>query len=249
LEKLSLAQFEITPTVTVIQPHSKFSFQIEFKPSSVGEYEEVLEVDISDRLPQDRREVILMRLTGECCLPALNNTQWDRIFTSTQRASSLSATETRPIFGETERLLTFGGVMPGEQRSVQFQVENVARIGCQVAIHLTRSNNHRSGGDANSGLKTGTWRVQPEQLVLGPTQSQPVTITFSPHDHGSFHATFEAVIEGQIADPKRKMLTFELSGEGGVASESGSNGHSNGPTGSQAGASRSPPRGRKKPTK
>ena len=210
-DTLNVGPFLVYPASGVVQADTKQQIIVEFHAETPDNFEEFIEIDVSDRVPEEANEPIEYRLLGETCVPGINTADFMSIFEEHTVVKRMDQFMTmNNVFSEDDRCFTFGPLLVGTTSQARFKLHNPFKIGCEVTIAV-KSRQKSVKLDANETL---AFDCEPKKITLLPHEYQSVAVSFHPQALLSYSAVFEAGVESSSGDFKGKVLTFEIRGEG-----------------------------------
>ncbi|TRY66381.1 hypothetical protein DNTS_003349 [Danionella cerebrum] len=214
---LTCGVFSLSPCIGVLLPGAHHVVNVDCKADNVGNYEEYLTIDISDRDPSDNPDGVPYKLLADVCLPGIASTDFASIFEEhriCQYSSMLQCEQFRDspcVYVQEENKFIFNSVLVGQSAKARFRLTNPGKVLCELTLAIKTTKTTTQNVEA--------FEVTPTKLSISNHSHTFVTVTFSPLAMHSYHAVFEAVLKGsgsQSAAHKPRALVFDLIGEGNL---------------------------------
>lgn len=233
VDNLTVGPFVVFPANGVVQIGGKQQLVVEFQAETADSFEELIEVDISDRSSDLKGGAIEYRLLGETCVPGIQNQDFMSIFEEHTVVKKLDQfINTNNVFAEDDRCFSFGPLLVATSSQARLKLRNPFKVPCEVTLSLkmrARLQSAASGGGGTGGsVVSGDTRVvskqdgndilafeiEPKFLKLAPHESQFVVVSFHPQALVHYSAHLEAAVENTASEHEFKTLGVELRGEG-----------------------------------
>ncbi|KAM9376113.1 hydrocephalus-inducing protein-like [Pholidichthys leucotaenia] len=211
--------FSVSPCTAVLQPGSRQLVTVECVALQLGNCDQTLLIDISDRNPSDHPEGIPYRLLAEVCEPgimldAASIFEEHLLCHNSSQLCSEQFCNAESIYVMDEKRFIFNTTLVGRSIQARFKFTNTSKVPCVLSLAIR---NRRTKTSRNVEV----FHLSPSTLTI-PNQSHAFTVvTFTPQTKQLYSAVFEATVEGLTRltpAVKSKVLDFDLVGEGTLPS-------------------------------
>nr|XP_046249402.1 hydrocephalus-inducing protein homolog [Scatophagus argus] len=216
---LTMGVFSVSPCSGSLQPGSQQVVTVNCHAEQLGNWNQGLLIDISDRDPSDQPDGIPYRLLAEVCKPGIvldvaSIFEEHHLCHNSSQLSSEQFCNADGIYVREENKFIFNKVLIGQTAQARLKLANNRKVPCVLSLAIK-----------NAGFKTSrnveAFDLSATTLSI-PSQSHSfATVTFTPQTMQFYSAVFEATVEGtnrMTPTFKSKVLEFELMGEGNLPS-------------------------------
>ncbi|XP_053127193.1 hydrocephalus-inducing protein homolog isoform X2 [Hemicordylus capensis] len=215
--RFSLGMFSVYPGFGSIAPGGHQTITVDCFADPVGKCEEYLNIEITDRDPEDNPSGITYTLFAEACLPGFVTDDVGTIFEEHRICSSSSLSQVlrtvgcKTVFVTDENKFIFNNVLVGHQLAARFKICNLGRIPCDVFFAVKPIS-------TKSTLRLADiFEIHPVRMCISSRSHAFVTLTFSPQTMQNYQCLFEASIDAPPSvAAKSRSLSFEVSGDGNL---------------------------------
>ncbi|XP_027128846.1 hydrocephalus-inducing protein homolog isoform X3 [Larimichthys crocea] len=218
---LTMGVFSVSPCTGSLQPGSQQVVTVNCAGEQLGNWSQILLIDISDRDPSVQPEGIPYRLLAEVCRPGIT-LDMASIFeehhqcNNSSQLSSEQFCNAEGIYVQEENKFVFNKVLVGQTARARFKLTNNSKVPCVLSLAIRYASVRAPRNIDVFDLSVTTLSI--------PSQSHSfAVITFTPQTMQLYSAVFEATIEGTSRSRttptfKSKELEFNLTGEGNLPS-------------------------------
>ncbi|XP_075998117.1 hydrocephalus-inducing protein homolog [Genypterus blacodes] len=219
--RLTTGVFSVSPGTGTIPPGSQQVVTVDCGAEQLGNWNEGLVIDISDRDNSDQPEGILYRLMAEVCVPGIGLDpptifEEHHLCHNSCQLSSKQFCNAKGIYILNENTFFFNKVLVGQTAQARFKLINNSKVPCLLSLAIRYVASKVSRNMEVFDLSAPTLCI--------PSQSHTFTVvSFTPQTMQHYHAVFEASIQGATRSRmtptlKNKVLEFDLLGEGTLPS-------------------------------
>ncbi|XP_034444093.1 hydrocephalus-inducing protein homolog [Hippoglossus hippoglossus] len=217
--RLTLGVFSVSPCVGILQPESHQVVSVDCAADQLGNWNQGLLIDVSDRDPSDQPEGIPYRLLAKVCKPdiALDMAsifEEHHLCPNSRQLSSEQFNEAKGIYVLDENKFIFNKVLVRGTVQARFKLTNSSKVPCVLSLSIKY-------GGGKSSRQVEAFDLPATTLNI-PSQSHAfAVVTFTPQSMQLYSAAFEATVEGTSRTTptfKTKVLEFDLVGEGNLPS-------------------------------
>ncbi|KAI3370851.1 hypothetical protein L3Q82_007368 [Scortum barcoo] len=212
--RLSMGVFSVSPCTGSLQPGSQQVVTVDCAAEQLGNWNQGLLIDISDRDPTDHPNGIPYRLLAEVCEPgiALDTASIFEEHHLCHNSSQLSSEQffnAEGIYIREENKFFFNKILVGKTAQARFKLTNSSKVPCVLSLAIKYVASKASRTVEVFDLAATTLSI--------PSQSHSfAVVTFTPQTMQLYSAVFEAAMEGtsrMTPTFKSKVLEFSLMGE------------------------------------
>eukprot|EP00063_Salmo_salar_P029727 XP_014004562.1 PREDICTED: hydrocephalus-inducing protein homolog isoform X1 [Salmo salar] len=221
LARFTMGVFSLVPGFGILAPGAHQVVTVDCVAEQVGRWQECLALDITDRDPSDNPGGIPYRLVAEVCMSGIAYKDIASIFEEhriCKTSTMLYCEQFRDSMGiyiQDENKFVFNNVLVGRPAKARFRLTNNGKVPCELSLAvkpvLTKI----------SVRSTEVFELTPGRLSIPSHSHAFAIITFAPQTMQTYHAVFEATLEGATSlQPmaKSKVLVFDLMGDGNLPS-------------------------------
>nr|XP_019962004.1 PREDICTED: hydrocephalus-inducing protein homolog [Paralichthys olivaceus] len=217
--RLTLGVFSVSPCTGTLQPRSQQVLTVDCAADQLGNWNQGLLIDISDRDPTDQPEGIPYRLLAEVCKPDIaldiaSIFEEHHLCHDSSQLSSEQFNDAEGIYVLDENKFLFNNVQVRRTAQARFKLTNSSKVPCVLSLSIKY-------GGAKSSRNVEVFDLSATTLNI-PSQSHSfAVVTFTPQSMQLYSAVFEATVEGTSRTTptfKTKVLEFDLVGEGNLPS-------------------------------
>eukprot|EP00501_MAST-03F_sp_TOSAG23-6_P000263 GSMAST32.ASY1.ANO1.269.1 assembled CDS len=205
---LKCGQFTIEPACGTIMPNGIVLFEASFTAEGSQVFNEEFLIDTSNRDPSVGIEALRYNMSGESCVPALENKNFESIFEEQEVMRSIGPNDTlRRAFAEEDNTFTFGAIVPQmnpEGAKERFKITNPSKVRAIIRFSTT------STDDKEDNI----FSVQPEMEEIPPHEHRYITVYFKPKKIQHYSATFKALVDDSEYNAENGLLEVQLTGQG-----------------------------------
>ncbi|KAM9351908.1 hydrocephalus-inducing protein homolog [Symphorus nematophorus] len=216
---LTMGVFSVSPCRGSLQPGSQQVVTVNCVAEQVGNWNQGLLIDFSDRDPADQPDGIPYRLLAEVCKPGIvldmaTIFEEHHLCRSSSQLSSEQFCNAEGIYVREENKFIFNKVQVGRTAQARFKLTNSSKVPCVLSLAIKYVG-------AKTTRNVEVFDLSATTLSI-PSQSHSfAVITFTPQMMQLYSAVFEATMEGtsrMTPTFKSKVLEFNLMGEGALPS-------------------------------
>ncbi|XP_034542457.1 hydrocephalus-inducing protein homolog isoform X2 [Notolabrus celidotus] len=217
--RLTMGVFSVSPCTAILQPGSQQVVTVDCPADQLGNWNQFLYVDISDRDHSDQPEGIQYRLMAEVCMPGIaldpaSIFEEHHLCTNSSQLSAEQFCNAEGIYVRDENKFVFNKVLVGRTAQARFKLANNGKVPCVLSLAIRYVGAKTPRTMKVFDLFTSTLSI--------PSQSHSfAVITFKPQTMQLYSAVFEVTLEGtsrMTPTFKSKVLEFDLMGEGNLPS-------------------------------
>ncbi|XP_037622519.1 hydrocephalus-inducing protein homolog isoform X2 [Sebastes umbrosus] len=217
--RLNMGMFSVSPCAGSLQPGSQQVVTVDCLAEQLGNCNQGLLIDISDRDPSDQPDGIQYRLLAEVCKPGIE-LDTDSIFEEhhvCQNSSQLSSEQfcnAEGIYVRDEKRFIFNKVLVGRTAQARFKLINNSKVPCVLSLAI------RCFG-AKTCRTAEIFDLPATTLIIPSLSHSFAVVTFAPQTMQLYSAVFDASLEvASRMTPtfKSKVLELDLMGEGNLPS-------------------------------
>ncbi|XP_022605572.1 hydrocephalus-inducing protein homolog [Seriola dumerili] len=221
--RLTIGVFSVSPCTGSLQPGSQQVVTVDCVAEQLGNWNQGLLIDISDRDPSDQPDGIPYRLLSEVCKPGGCLLDMASIFEehhlchNSRQLSSEQFCNAEGIYVLDENKFIFNKVLVRQTAQARFKLTNNSKVPCVLSLAI------KYGGTKvrHSSRNMEVFDLPATTLSI-PSQSHSFAVViFTPQTMQQYTAVFEATLEGtsrMTPTFKTKVLEFDLMGEGNLPS-------------------------------
>ncbi|TDH09205.1 hypothetical protein EPR50_G00084380 [Perca flavescens] len=220
--RLTMGLFSVSPCTGCLQPGSQQVVTVDCVAEQLGNWNQGLLIDISDRDPSDQPDGIPYRLLAEVCKPGIvldmaSVFEEHHLCHNSSQLSSEQFCNAEGIYVRDENKFIFNKVLVRRTAQARFKLSNNSKVPCvlSLAIKSFATKMSRSAGS------TGVFDLAATTLSI-PSQSHMfAVVTFTPQTMQQYSAIFEVTMDvtsRMTPTCKSKVLEFDLVGEGTLPS-------------------------------
>ncbi|KAM8849594.1 hydrocephalus-inducing protein homolog isoform 2-T2 [Spinachia spinachia] len=217
--RLTMGVFSVSPCSGSLQPGSQQVVTVDCVAEQLGDWNQCLLIDVSERDPSDWPDGIPYRLMAEVCKPSIA-LDMPTIFEEhhlCHNGSQLSSEQfcnAERIYIQDENTFMFNTVLVGKTAQARFKITNNSKVPCVLSLSIKYVGSKTSRSADVFNLSAATLSI--------PSQSHLfAVVTFTPQTMLCYNAVFEATMEAtsrMTPTFKSKVLEFNLKGEGSLPS-------------------------------
>ncbi|XP_073328914.1 hydrocephalus-inducing protein homolog [Pagrus major] len=218
---LTMGVFSVSPCTGSLQPGSQQVVTVNCAAEQLGNWNQGLLIDISDRDPSDQPDGIPYRLLAEVCKPGIvldmaSIFEEHHLCYNSSQLSSEQFCNAEGIYVQEENKFVFNKVLVGRTAQARFKLTNNSKVPCVLSLVIKHVG-------AKAPRNVEVFKLSASTLSI-PSQSHSfAVVTFTPQTMQLYTAVFEATITmegGSRMTPtfKNKVLEFDLTGEGNLPS-------------------------------
>ncbi|XP_026221932.1 hydrocephalus-inducing protein homolog [Anabas testudineus] len=217
--RLTTGVFSVYPCTGSLQPGSHQVVTVDCAAEQLGNWNQSLLIDISDRDPSDKPGGIPYRLLAEICKPGIaldmaSIFEEHHLCHNSGQLSSEQFCSAEGIYLLDEKRFIFNKVLVGRAAQARFKLTNNSKVPCELSLAIKYVGTKTSRNIEVFDLSASTLSI--------PSQSYSyAVVTFTPQTMQLYSAVFEATLEGTTRMTptfKTKVLEFDLMGEGNLPS-------------------------------
>ncbi|XP_071313817.1 hydrocephalus-inducing protein homolog isoform X2 [Trachinotus anak] len=218
--RLTMGVFSVSPCTGSLQPGCQQVVTVDCVAEQLGNWNQGLIIDISDRDPSDQPEGIPYRLLSEVCKPGIvldtaSIFEEHHMCHNSRQLSSEQFCNAEGIYVLDENKFIFSKVLVKQTAQARFKLTNNSKVPCVLSLAIKY-------GGAKSSRNMEVFDL-PDATLSIPSQSHSfAVVTFTPQTMQQYNAVFEATLEGSSSRMtptfKTKMLEFDIMGEGNLPS-------------------------------
>ncbi|XP_066494024.1 hydrocephalus-inducing protein-like [Tiliqua scincoides] len=215
--RFSLGMFSIYPGYGFIAPGGHQTITVDCYADPVGKCEEYLNIEITDRDPEDNPGGIPYTLFAEACTPGFviddpaTIFEEHRICNSSNLSQVLNNAGCQGVFVTDENRFIFNNILVGHQSAARFKICNIGRIPCDVILCI------KPVSTKTSIRISDIFEIHPIKMCVASRSSAFATVTFSPQVMQNYQCLFEASVDAMPSvAAKSRNLTFEITGDGNL---------------------------------
>ncbi|XP_045894223.1 hydrocephalus-inducing protein homolog [Micropterus dolomieu] len=217
--RLTMGVFSVSPCTGSLQPGSQQVVTVDCVAEQLGNWNQGLLIDISDRDPSDQPDGIPYRLLAEVCKPGIaldmaSIFEEHHLCYNSGQLSSEQFCHAESIYVQDENKFIFNKVLVGRSAKARFKLTNNTKVPCVLSLAIKYVASKTSRNVEAFDLSATTLSI--------PSQSHSfAVVTFTPQMMQLYSAVFEATMEGtsrMTPTFKSKVLEFDLTGEGTLPS-------------------------------
>ncbi|KAG7229797.1 hypothetical protein INR49_012446 [Caranx melampygus] len=219
--RLTMGVFSLSPCSGSLLPGCQQVVTVNCVAEQLGNWNQGLLIDISDRDPSDQPEGIPYRLLSEVCKPGVV-LDMSSIFEehhqchNSAQLSSEQFCNAEGIYVLDENKFIFNKVLVMQTAQARFKLTNNSKVPCVLSMAIKYV-----GGKSSRNMEV--FDLAATTLTI-PSQSYSfAVVTFAPQAMQQYNAVFEATLEGasrMTPTCQSKVLEFDLMGEGNMPSVS-----------------------------
>uniref|UniRef100_A0A3B4VD89 HYDIN axonemal central pair apparatus protein n=1 Tax=Seriola dumerili TaxID=41447 RepID=A0A3B4VD89_SERDU len=208
--RLTIGVFSVSPCTGSLQPGSQQVVTVDCVAEQLGNWNQGLLIDISDRDPSDQPDGIPYRLLSEVCKPGIvldmaSIFEEHHLCHNSRQLSSEQFCNAEGIYVLDENKFIFNKVLVRQTAQARFKLTN--NIGKNISCISLQSSRNMEVFDL------------PATTLSIPSQSHSFAVViFTPQTMQQYTAVFEATLEGTSRYITTKVLEFDLMGEGNLPS-------------------------------
>ncbi|KAG7468631.1 hypothetical protein MATL_G00145140 [Megalops atlanticus] len=209
--------FTVSPGFGTLGPGGQQVVTVDCMADQTGRWDEFLVLDVTDRDPTDHPDGIPYQLAAEVCVPEIMYKDFASIFEEhriCENSSLLHCEQYRDATGiyiQDENKFLFSNVLVGRPSEARFRITNAGRVPCELSLTV-------KPGLTKVQTRSGdVFEVTPSKMCIPSHSHAFAMVTFTPQSMQTYHAVFEASIEGApsvLQLVRSKGLVFDLMGEG-----------------------------------
>ncbi|XP_059190373.1 hydrocephalus-inducing protein homolog [Centropristis striata] len=217
--RLNMGVFSVCPCSGSLQPGSQQVVTVDCAAEQLGNWNQGLLIDISDRDPSDHPDGIPYRLLAEVCKPSIaldmaSIFEEHHLCPDSSQLSSERFFSAEGIYIQDENKFIFNKVLIGRTAQARFKLTNNSRVPCALNLAIK-----------NVAVKTArsveVFDLSATTLSIPGQSHSFAVVTFTPQTMQCYSAVFEATMEfttRMTPTFKKKVLEFDLMGEGNLPS-------------------------------
>ncbi|XP_031731518.1 hydrocephalus-inducing protein homolog isoform X1 [Anarrhichthys ocellatus] len=209
--RLTAGVFSVTPCVRSLPPGSQQVVTVDCVAEQLGNCNQGLLIDISDRDPSDQPDGIPYRLLAEVCRPGIAS-DMSSIFEehhlchNSSQLSSEQFCNAERIYVRDENKFIFNKILVGRTAQARFKLTNNSKVPCVLSLAIKYVG-------AKTGRSAEVFDLSATTLSIPSKSHLFAVVTFTPQAIQLYSAVFEATLE--IIN-RSKVLEFDLMGEGNL---------------------------------
>ncbi|XP_053255366.1 hydrocephalus-inducing protein homolog [Podarcis raffonei] len=215
--RFSLGIFTVSPGFGTIPPGGHQTITVDCIADAVGKFEEYMNIEITDRDPDDNPGGIQYILLAESCVPGFVMDDMGSIFeehricNSSNLSQVLKTIGCECVFVTDENKFIFNNVLVGHQAVARFKICNTGRIPCDVVFSV------KSISSKSSFRISDIFELQPVRMCIASRSHAFTSLTFSPQSMQNYQCIFEAAVDAPPSVvAKSRNLSFEVTGDGNL---------------------------------
>ncbi|XP_039769505.1 hydrocephalus-inducing protein homolog isoform X2 [Ornithorhynchus anatinus] len=215
--RFTLGMFTIYPGFGSIPPGQQQVITVDCLADPLGQCEEFLTIEVTERDPNDPPNGIQYSLIAEACLPAFVIDDPTSIFEEHRICNNINLYQVLPniesggVFVEDENKFIFHNVLVGHQGKARFKISNMGKIPCDLNISVKPISN-KAIARIND-----IFEVEPNKMYIPSRSHAFATVTFTPPTMQNYQCIFDASLEGLPSlYAKSRSLTFDITGDGNL---------------------------------
>uniref|UniRef100_A0A670KA82 HYDIN axonemal central pair apparatus protein n=1 Tax=Podarcis muralis TaxID=64176 RepID=A0A670KA82_PODMU len=215
--RFSLGIFTVSPGFGTIPPGGHQTITVDCIADAVGKFEEYMNIEITDRDPDDNPGGIQYSLLAESCVPGFVMDDMGSIFeehricNSSNLSQVLKTIGCECVFVTDENKFIFNNVLVGHQAVARFKICNTGRIPCDVVFSV------KSISSKSSFRISDIFELQPVRMCIASRSHAFTSLTFSPQSMQNYQCIFEAAVDAPPSVvAKSRNLSFEVTGDGNL---------------------------------
>jgi len=201
-----IGYFTVLASTGTIAPGQSHSVPVSFQTTTIGAHDKVILLKVSDTSPKRFPQGFPIKLHGECCAPAIEVSNFEKIFPGTHLCLRYDLTfQEITSFLEDDLVLHFAPTVLHQKATVILALINSLPIPCTVELSFKlkiRTSPSKSPFDISEKL-----------VQVDPKSTKEIKINFSPTSTQMFSAAFEATVKGAL-NTSMKSLKFGIEGSG-----------------------------------
>ncbi|XP_029289106.1 hydrocephalus-inducing protein homolog [Cottoperca gobio] len=219
--RLTMGVFSVSPCTGSLQPGSQQVVTVDSVAEQLGNWNQGLLIDISDRDPSDHPDGIPYRLLAEVCMPGIaldiaSTFEEHHLCPSSSQLSSEQFCNAEGIYVRDENKFIFNKVLVGRTAQARFKLTNNSKVPCVLNLAIKSVGAKTSRSAEVFDLSATTLSI-PDQSHLF------AVVNFTPQTMQLYSAVFEATVDVTSRSRmtptfKSKSLEFDLMGEGNLPS-------------------------------
>ncbi|KAL6104703.1 hydin [Pungitius sinensis] len=216
---LTVGVFSVSPCSGSLQPGAQQVVTVDCVAEQLGDWNQCLLVDVSERDPSDRPDGIPYRLLAEVCKPGIA-LDMSTIFEehhlchNSSQLSSEQFCNAERIYIRDENTFIFNKVLVGQTAQARFKITNKSKVPCVLSLAIKYIGSKTSRIADVFNLSAATLSIPRQSRLFA-------VVTFTPQTMLCYNAVFEATMEvtsRMTPTFKSKVLEFNLRGEGSLPS-------------------------------
>ncbi|XP_035521672.1 hydrocephalus-inducing protein homolog [Morone saxatilis] len=219
--RITMGVFSVSPCTGSLQPGSQQVVTVDCVAEELGNWNQGLLIDISDRDRSDQPDGIPYRLLAEVCKPGIaldmaSIFEEHHLCHNSSQLSSEQFCNAEGIYVQDENKFIFSKVLVWRTAQARFKLTNNSKVPCVLSLAIKYVGAKTSRNIEVFDLSATTLSI--------PSQSHSfAVVTFTPQTMHLYSAVFEATMEGGSRSRmtptfKSRVLEFELMGEGTLPS-------------------------------